>query len=187
MSFERANSTQQGMLVKSMSTGTVCGRHMTIPRPAVPHSADTRTACHGGGHVHGAWQVHGPPLIPGGSRGTGAHPPQCPDLTPLGYGTCGTARLELDRMAMGTMPWEEKAALFRKALQAGPVEATIKAFQSRLMACIDVGGHRFKPPRRWAQGRSDRGARAPDVAPDRGQRRIRATNSHILCSMHAAL
>jgi hypothetical protein len=52
------------------------------------------------------------------------------------------------------MPWEEKAALFRKALQAGPVEATIKAFQSRLTACIDVAGQRFKLPRRWR--RADR-------------------------------
>jgi hypothetical protein len=90
-------------------------------------------------------------------------------------------------MATMTMPLEETASLFRRALQAGPVEATIKAFQSRMTACIDVGGQRFKPPRRWAQGRSDRGARAPDVAPDRGQRRIRATNSHILCSTHAVL
>jgi hypothetical protein len=45
------------------------------------------------------------------------------------------------------MPWEAEAMLSRKALQAGPVEATIKAFQSRLTACIDVGGQRFKPPR----------------------------------------
>lgn len=52
-------------------------------------------------------------------------------------------------MATRTMPWEDKAMLSRKALQAGPEEATIKAFQSILMGCIDAGGHRLKPPRRW--------------------------------------
>jgi hypothetical protein len=179
--------TQQGMLVKSMSTGTVCRRHTAIPRPAVLLSADTRTARQGGVHVHGACQVHDPPLIPGGSRGAGAHPPHCPDLTPLGYGTCGTARLELDRMATRTMLGGEKAALSRKALQASPVEATIKAFQSRRTACIDAGGQRFNPPRRWAQGRSDRGARAPDVAPACSQRRIRGTDAHIVCEMNVVL
>jgi hypothetical protein len=90
-------------------------------------------------------------------------------------------------MATRIMPWEEKAVLSRKALQASPVEATIKAFQSRLTACIDVGGQRFKLPRRWAQGRSDRGARAPDVAPARSQRRIRATDAHNACTMNAVL
>jgi hypothetical protein len=35
--------------------------------------------------------------------------------------------------------------------QEATVEATIKAFQSRLKACVDAGDKHFKPPRVGAQ------------------------------------
>ena len=69
---------------------------------------------------------------------------------PLYYGTHGPAKLELDRMATRTMPCEEKAVLPRKVLQAGLVEATIKAFGSSLKACVDAWGKRCKLPSRSA-------------------------------------
>jgi hypothetical protein len=82
-------------------------------------------------------------------------------------GAFGIAKLELHRMATSAMSWEEEAMLFRKVPQEAPLEATIKAIQSRLTVRIGVGGWRCTPPRRMAQGRSDLGARAVGAAPDR--------------------
>lgn len=103
--------------------------------------------------VHDKSRTHPSQPIPEVTWKPVAHPPHSPDLMPLDYGIFGAAKLELDRRATRAMPWEEKAALFMQVLQEAPVEATIKAFRSRLQACIDAGGKHFKPPRGGGQSR----------------------------------
>jgi len=67
---------------------------------------------------------------------------------PLDYGIFGTAKQELDRRALSNMPWVEKAQLYKDILLEGPMAATIKAYQSRLKACINVGGKHVRMSRK---------------------------------------
>jgi hypothetical protein len=67
---------------------------------------------------------------------------------PLEYVTFGTAKQELDGRTPSVMPWVEKAQMYKDILLEGPMAATIKAYQSRLKACINVGGKHVRMSRK---------------------------------------
>jgi hypothetical protein len=151
--LNKGYQTRQGKQAKGMTKQ----EYMDCVREARDHFQASSSAFRRLGSniylVHDKCRTHPSQPIPGVAWTPVAHPPHSPDLMPLDYGIFGAAKLELDRRATRAMPWEEKAALFKKILQEAPLEATIKAFRSRLMACIDAGGKHFKPPRGRAQSR----------------------------------
>jgi hypothetical protein len=101
--------------------------------------------------VHDRSTTHPSHPIPGCPWVVVSHPPHSPDLMPLDYGIFGTAKQELDRRATRAMPWADKVQLYKDILMAGPVQATIKAYESRLKACIAAGGKQCKMSRKKAQ------------------------------------
>lgn len=97
--------------------------------------------------VHDRCGVHPKRQIPEVTWKVVAHPPHSPDLMPLDYGIFGMAKVALDKKVRRAQSWDEKVQIFKTILKEVEVKATIEAFRSRLLACIDSKGAHFRIPR----------------------------------------
>jgi len=115
----------------------VCGIALTQGVAPVGHGQDKGAGIRGPIFlVHDRSTTHPSQPIPGCSWIVVSHPPHSCNLMPLYYGIFGTSKQELDRWASHVMPWADKVQLYKDILKAGPVEATIRAYESRLKACV---------------------------------------------------